>query len=69
MSPRVDRQGGPILKVLDGGGEAPPLLTGESVLREIADLIDRHLPSVSLDDPERVALQALRLACSRGGRR
>lgn len=39
--------------------------TGEQVLCEIADLIDRRLPSIPDDDPYRSALASLRAAAPR----
>jgi hypothetical protein len=42
------------------------LLNGSDVLREIGELIAERLPSVPLDDPNRIALQALVLASGAG---
>lgn len=68
MSQRV----APILKALEGGAEVP--LTGEEVLREVADLIAVHLPLLRMDDPFRGALATIALAVpscrrSQAGRR
>jgi hypothetical protein len=52
---------GALMRVLDGGGE--PALTGEEVMRRVADLIAEHLPIVPFDDPYRGVLVSLVGCC------
>lgn len=60
-SAKLERTNTPIMRVLDGGGEA---VSGEDVVAEVGEIIDRLLPSVPLDDPYRPALLSLGLVAA-----
>lgn len=49
----------PIVKVIEGGGESP--VSGESVVRELVEVLDRRLPDTAPNDPLGHHLHDLRL--------
>ena len=51
-----------MLKLVDAGDVPAQALTGEQLLRQVADLIVDRLPEVPLADVDRGRLVALRLA-------
>ena len=60
-----------MLRAVDG--DAPAVVSGTDVLAELAELLERRLPGVPLDDPAgphlREMFALLRLQATRAGRR
>lgn len=57
------------LRLIEQDETQPAPLTGREVLRLVVDLIDDHLPSIPIDDPDRGILATLALAAPKRGRR